>query len=336
MKNSNLYLCDATVHPGEIANFALPLPEQYSCAPLYMPIKVIHGKEKGPCLVVFSTLKGNELNGIEIVNQIVDLIEKEHIKGTIIAIPVVNVYGLTHFPMSLPHEGSLINCFPGKENGKFGERLAYIFTQEIMKKADYVIELQTGDLNHNILPQIYCNFDDMRAKQLANAFHPPVVNNVRTSNNKFRETAENMHIPLLVYQAGEAMRFDESAISVGVEGIMNVLRYIDILPKTEESKTKPIFSQNEKWIAAPKGGIFHTNITLGQVIKERDVLGKITNPFGAPTIEKVFSPQDGVVIGINTSPLVHEGMPLVKIASFVDDDKAENLIEEWNKKQSFS
>lgn len=333
MKNTKLHFCDAVIHPGEVANLALPLPEQYSCSPLYMPIKIIHGAQKGPCIVVFSTLKGNELNGLEIANRIIKMLSPDKICGTVIAIPVLNVYGLTHFPSRLPSENNLANCFPGKEQGSYGERLAYLFTNEVLRKADFCIELQTGDLNHNILPQVYCNFENAKAKELAKAFKAPVVTNVQVKSNSLRQTAEELQIPLLVYQAGEAMRFDESAITLGVDGVINVLRCIDILPSSPITEFKPIFSRDEEWISAHKGGVLHSNVSLGQTIKKNDVIGTISDPFGSDFIEPIHSLQDGVVVGINTTPLIHEGLKIFKIASFIDDDKAENVIEQWDNQQ---
>ena len=333
MKNNKLTLCDTIVHPGETANLALPLPERYSCSPLYMPMKVIHGKEKGPCLVIFSTLKGNELNGLEIVNRTIQGMDSNRIKGTVIAIPALNIYGLTHFPSQLPTGGNLADCFPGSPNGSFGERIAYLFTQEILKKADYCIELQTGGLNHNILPQVYCNFDNILTKQLAKSFQSPVVTNVTLEGNQLRQATEDLQIPLLVYQAGEAMRFDENAITLGVNGILNIMRAIDILPKAPVEEIQPIFSQDEDWIVAHFAGVLHTNVTLGQTIKKGEIIGEITDPFGNDFYEKVKAPQEGIVVGINTTPLIHEGLPIFKIASFLDYEKAENIIEKWEKTQ---
>lgn len=334
MPNANLHICDAVIHPGETANLAMPMPQQYSCAPLYMPIKVMHGREKGPCLVIFSVLKGNELNGLEIANRVARQTRIEDVSGTLIAIPALNVYGLTHFPAVLPTAGgSLADCFPGVENGTFGERVAHLFTQEILKKADYCIELQTGALNHNILPQVYCNFDNARTKQLAKAFQSPVITNVSLAGNRLRQTTEELHIPLLVYQAGEAMRFDENAITLGVNGVLNVMRAVDLLPKAPVTEINPIFSQDEEWIRAHTGGILHTSVTLGQMIKQGEVIGNITDPFGVDFSEEVKAPQDGIVVGINTTPLIHEGLPIFKVASFLDYDRAENVIEEWDKKQ---
>jgi hypothetical protein len=333
MKNQSIKMCDAVIHPGEMANLALPLPEQYSCAPLYMPIKVINGLKKGPCLLIFSVLKGNELNGLEIANRINTSMLPSEISGTIISVPVLNVYGLTHYPSPLPSGGNLANCFPGNENGTYGERIAHLFTHEILRKADYCIELQTGGLNHNILPQVYCQFSNQFAKQLAKAFKAPVVTNVTIEGNPLRQTTEDLNIPLLVYQAGEAMRFDENAITLGVEGIKNVMRSIEMLPQKPSYEITPTFSQDEDWIIAHKGGILHSNIELGQTIKKHETLGVITDPFGADVIEPIKSSQEGIVVGINTSPLVHEGLPVFKIASFLDYERAGSAIGAWDKRQ---
>ena len=159
-----------------------------------------------------------------------------------------------------------------------GKELHICFTEEILKKADYCIELQTGALDHNILPQVYCNFDNLRTKQLAKVFQAPVITNVTLDGNKLRQTTEELHIPLLVYQAGEAMRFNEDAISVGVSGIVNVMKAIDILPKDPITEINPVFSRDEDWIRAHRGGVFYSDVSLGQMLKKGDTIGKITDP----------------------------------------------------------
>ncbi len=333
MTNKKIQICNAIIHPGETVNLAMPMPQQYSCSPLYMPIKVIHGKSKGPCLVIFSGLKGTELNGLEIVNRLIKSMSTFQIYGTIIAIPVVNVYGLTHYPTTLPAGNDLSKCFPGDDQGSYGERIAHLFTHEILKKADYCIELQTGKINHNILPQVYCNFENTRAKDLAKIFKSPLVTKVSIKNNHFRQITEDLQIPLLVYEAGEAMRFDENVITLGVEGVKNVMRAINMLPKEQSKDFIPIFSIEEDWIVAHKGGILHTSVSLGQIIEKNAVIGTISDPFGTDITESIKSPQKGIVVGINTSPLIYEGLSIFKVTSFLDYEKAEAIIEEWDKKQ---
>lgn len=332
-KNKVFSICDVTIQPGEFANLALPLPEQYSCSPLFMPIKVIHGKEKGPCVLIFSVLQGNELNGLEISNRIVEQYKKRDIAGTLIAIPVVNVYGLTHYPKVLPSGKSLESCFPGSDEGSYGERMAALFTEEVLKKADVCVEFQTGGVNHNILPQVYCDFENAQTKELAKAFQTPVITSVDTNRSSLRETSEALQIPLLVYKAGEALRFDENAIDLGVNGVKNVMSSLGMLTDEHDKKIMPIPSRDEEWLTAHIGGVLHSKTSLGQTIKKGESLGNIADPFRAEEDQPVYAPQDGVVVGINTAPLVYEGLPIFKIASFVDDRKAESLIEKWDKNQ---
>lgn len=333
MKNQKISICDTIVHPGEVANLAMPMPEQYSCSPLYMPIRVIHGTQKGPCLVILSVVQGKELNGLEIVNRIVKSIDPNKLSGTIIAIPVLNVYALTHYPSALPPGYDLAHCFPGNDNGSYGERVASIVTQEILKKANYCIELQTGGVNHNILPQVYCNFDNARAKTLAKAFQSPVVTDVTIRGNSLRQTTDDLHVPLLVYQAGEALRFDENAINLGFNGIKNVMQFTDMLSKEATTEVNPIFSSDTDWIVAHSAGILHPCVSLGQMIEKNETIGTISDPFGLEIEEPIKSSFKGIVVGVNTSPLIHEGLPLFKVASFIDDEKAETVIEEWDQNQ---
>ncbi len=334
MQNTKMSICDAIIHPGETAHLALPLPEQFSCLPLYMPIKVAHGAKKGPCFLVFSVLAGNELNGLEIVNRFFNQLDPKKMSGTVIAIPVVNVYGLTHYPKMLPSGKHLADCFPGKESGTFGERFAHIFTREILQKADFCVECNTGGTNHNILPQIYCDFKDPKSKQLAKVFQTPIVTHVDLSRNNLRKTAEELQVTFMVYQGGEAMRFDESVIDLGVNGLCNMLRESNILEQTPKQEFKPIFSKDEDWIVAHKGGVLHTQVSLGQTIQKGELIGKITDPFVADAIDHVYSEYEGIVVGINTTPLVYEGLAIFKIAAFLDTQKAESVIEEWDKKNN--
>lgn len=336
MKQSNLTICDATIHPGEVANLALPLPELYSCTSFYMPLKVVHGKEPGPCLLIFAAVKGDELNGLEIINRLLASDEIKELKGTLIAVPVLNVVGLMK-PRSLTKEDSLVYSFPGAEDGSYSERFAHIFTQEILSKANYCVELQTGSLNHDILPQVYCNFDEREGKRLAQLFSAPVVTHTDAEDHTLRKTTEEIGIPLLVYKAGEAMRFDQQAISIGLQGIINVMKSLDMVEAEEsdhEESFKPVFSRDQDWFRAHRSGVLLVEVELGQMIKKNQIIGCISDPFSAATVEPVKAPLDGIVVGINRNPLIHEGDTLFKIASFIDNDRAETALEAWGEKQS--
>jgi len=338
MKNSNLTICNTTIYPGETANLALPLPELYSCTSFYMPIKIVHGKKAGPCLLIFSAAQGYELNGIEIVNRLLAS-SLEGLCGTLILVPVLNIFGLVTQSQSM-REMNLEGCFPGSADGSYGERLAHVFTQEILSKANYCIELKTGFLNHDLLPQIYCNQDDSQAVRLAQQFAAPVITNIEIVKNSLQQTTEQLGIPLLVYRAGEAMRFNDSAIKLGVSGIHNVMRALDILEATSESEEvkkdtsfKPIFSQDQDWLRAHRSGVLFSDVELGQKIVKGQIIGSINDPFSPNSSEKVQASQDGIVVGINRHPLIHEGQTIFKIASFIDNNRAQDVLEIWTGNQ---
>ncbi|KTD07892.1 succinylglutamate desuccinylase/aspartoacylase family protein [Legionella jamestowniensis] len=333
MKNSNLTICDATIHPGEVANLALPLPELYSCTSFYMPIKIVHGKQAGPCILIFSALKGDELNGLEIIDRLLSPEKLKNLHGTLIAIPVLNVLSLVNHLKTLSYEINLERCFPGKEYGTYGERMAYVFTKEILSKADYCIELQSGSLNHDILPQIYCNLSDPKSKALAQAFAAPVITNMKPKSNSLRQTSEKLNIPLLIYQAGEALRFNESAISLGLDGIDRVMHALDMLPAFSQQIPegfKPVFSEDQDWIYSHMSGVLKSKVELGQRIHKKQIIGLINDPFGAGKVESIKAPSDGIVVGINRHPLIHEGQSIFKIASFIDNNRAETALEAWS------
>jgi len=332
-KNSVFNICNAILKPGESANLALPMPERYSCSNLYMPIRVVHGLKKGPCVLIYSVLKGIELNGLEIANRVINSINPEQISGTVIAIPAMNIYALTQqYPAVMPVGYDLKNSFPGKESGTYGERIAYILTEEILQKTDYCIELQTGGLSHNILPQIYCSLTE-ETRELAPLFQTPVITKLSFKNHSLRQTLRDMQIPLWVYEAGEALRFDENAITLGINGIFNLMSALKMINKPIEQTSKPIYSKEEDWLVAPKSGILHPKVTLGQAIEKGDVIGVISDPFGVDIDEIISATEKSVVVGVNMAPLIHEGLPIFKLASFLDYARAEVAIEEWDKNQ---
>ena len=330
MSHQVIKICDAVIHAGEKATLALPLPEQYSCSPMYMPIKVINGSHDGPCLLAFSTLNGVEFNGLEILNQLFDSISPSQLSGTLITVPAVNVYGLTHYPKISPSGECLSNSFPGDQEGTFSERIAYIFTEEILTKADYCLELTTGSLNHEILPQIYCNFDDQKAKKLAKAFQAPVITEMNAGSSELRKVTESLNIPLLVYEAGEALRFDNLAIQTGLNGIENILRKENMLEGKTEKVITPVISKDDDWLIAPSSGILHTDVSLGMHIKKGDKIGRLSDPFSNENSTVINSRLDGIAVGVNRSPLIQEGVSIFKIASFLDNEEAQSVLEEWD------
>ncbi len=334
MKNSNLQICNETIHPGESLSLALPLPELFSCAPLYMPIRIIHGKSAGPCLLVTAAMHGDELNGTEIINRLFDIKSLKRIKGTLIAVPVLNVYGFINRSRNLPGGVVLDRCFPGSKMGTHAARMAYLFTSEVFAKADVCIDLQTGFLNYSNLPQVFINFEDEHAKALAKVFNAPVISNANHKEGMLKTIALQQQKTFLHYEAGEAMRFDEYAIKTGVKGILNVLRQLEMLPEKikKESHQTAFFSNTNVWVRASTSGISHTTRRLGQFVKKGESLCVIKDPFATSLGEVIKSPEDAIIVGKNNLPLVHEGEALFLLATFPKMAQAAAHLGGWKEK----
>jgi predicted deacylase len=340
MSKSSIKICDQVVHKGEIANLALPLPMFYSCAPMYMPIKVINGKKDGPNLLIVAAMRAAELNGVEIINEFIKgFDDTKELRGSITLVPVLNIYELTNLGSSAPRELDISEAFPGDSEGTFAQRLADIFTKELLSQADVCVQIKTGDLNHEILPQVYCDISNRDHRRLAYSFKTPVVTSVE---NKYyyslRECADSMNIPFFVYEGGEAMRFDSASITTGIEGIENLLVLLDMKDGEAEGYKDHdrIVCEEQDWIRSPKGGILHSDINLGDSVKEGDMLGFITDPFGGDGDLKILSNSSGVVVGINRHPLLIEGVQVFKIAKFMNPQKAQDVIGSWEESRQES
>jgi predicted deacylase len=181
------------------------------------------------------------------------------------------------------------------------------------------------------LPQIYCNLNHYEAQKLAYEFSAPVITNIDNTDNSLRQTIDQLNIPLLVYVAGEAMRFNEDAITLGVSGTMNVITALKMIDHPKEPQSfNPIFSKDQDWLRAHRSGILFSEVELGQRIRQGQRIGYISDPFSAQNeAEMVKADQDGIIVGINRHPLIHEGQTIFKVASFIDNSRAEIALEAW-------
>ncbi len=235
---------------------------------------------------------------------------------------MVNAYGLIHESRYLPDRRDLNRSFPGSDRGSLAARLAYLFIEEIVKRCTHGIDLHTGAIHRTNLPQIRANLDDPVTETLARCFGAPVLLNSSLRDGSLRAEAAGLGIPMLLYEAGEALRFDEIAIRAGLAGVKNVMRELDMLPPSKRRSTpsrEPFVARNSSWVRAPDSGMLRTVVTLGARVAVNDVLGHIDDPYSGAR-KTIRSKMNGVVIGRLELPLVHEGDAVYHIARFKDDD----------------
>ena len=329
MKSTNtpIVIGRTTVNPGERANVSLPVADLYTSTSLSMPVKVICGRAAGPVMFVSAAIHGDELNGVEIIRRLLKLKVLRSLRGTLLAVPIVNVHGFLDQSRYLPDRRDLNRSFPGSPKGSIAARLANTFTKEVVSKAAFGIDLHTGALNRSNLPQIRANLDDDRTLEIARAFGAPVIVNSNIRDGSLRESAQDLGMPVLVYEAGEALRFDETSIRAGIRGVLAVMRHIGMLPAAKHPKSvTPIVARSTQWVRASTSGIVTGKARLGSTVEKGERLATISDPLGEAE-EDIVAPFGGIVIGRSNLPLAHEGDALFNLSSFKDIPKAANVVE---------
>lgn len=327
MTNRPITIGDSQVNPGERVNINLPVADLYTSTSLGMPVQVICGRKAGPVLFISAAVHGDELNGVEIIRRLLKRKILRSLRGTLLAVPVVNVHGFLDQSRYLPDRRDLNRSFPGSKKGSIAARLANTFTTQIVSNADYGIDLHTGAINRSNLPQIRANLDDERTLDIAKAFGAPVIIDSNIRDGSLRQYASERGMPILIYEAGEALRFDETCIRAGIRGILNVMRHLGMLPASNTPKqVTPIVARSTQWVRAGTSGIVTGKVRLGSTVKIGQRLATISDPLGEEE-EDVVSPFDGIVIGRINLPLAHEGDALFNLSSFASVPKAADAVE---------
>ncbi|MGO3408020.1 succinylglutamate desuccinylase/aspartoacylase family protein [Marinomonas sp.] len=328
MNDAILTIDGISIAPGETAKIKLPIVKLYTDTNMSMPVFVKRGKRSGPTIFISAAIHGDELNGIEIISRLIQSKYMDRIRGTFIAVPVVNGYGVLNQSRYLPDRRDLNRSFPGSKRGSLAGRVADRFLSEIVSKADYGIDLHTGSLHRSNLPQIRANLDDQETLDIATAFGVPVILNSNLRDGSLRECANDVGAKVILYEAGEALRFDELSIRAGVKGIVGVMRHLGMLPKARSKKSlsEPRIARSSSWVRATDSG-FTTHIKeLGDLVESGDLLAQIKDPYGE-VLDDVVCKNAGIIIGKQNIPLVQEGDAMYHIAHFSSPDEVAEHVE---------
>ncbi len=304
---------------GERKQFEIPAATLFDYTQMSIPVEVIRGKEKGPILFISAAIHGDEVIGTEIVKRVLARKELHSIIGTLVAIPIVNPFGYNNNIRYLPDRRDLNRCFPGSDSGSLAARIAHIFLNEIVAKCTHGIDIHSGAVHRTNFPQVRLDLSDSEELKLAKCFGAPVIINSPLRDGTLRKAAHSVGVKTILYEGGEALRFDEHAINVAVHGILNVMHELKMLPKLESSQQlHPVMiTKSSHWIRAQNSGSLRIVKKLGSFVQEGDLLGVISDPFGQRK-SPVYASKAGIIIGEVTMPLVNRGNALFHIATLED------------------
>lgn len=322
------------IKPGTAQTVTLPISMLPNHAAFDLDMRVIHGLKPGKRLFICSTIHGDELNGIEIIRRVLASSSVRHIHGTLIAVPIVNLFGMLLHSRYLPDRRDLNRSFPGSPTGSSAAQLAYIFLNEVVAKCTHGIDLHTGSNNRLNLPQIRCEFEDAETLKLALSFGAPIILKSRIREGSLREAAEKLGVHTFTFEGGEALRYNEFAIRAGVAGILRVMGALEMIPagKCPGSKISSVIAPSSRWLRSPQTGVLRSACFLGDKILKGDVVAKISDPLGVTTTD-VVAHFDGIVIGRTQFPLIYKGDALFNIAWVSDPTRAEATIEEFEEEE---
>ena len=224
-RNTAFEIAGQTVKPGERLTIDLPVGSFSNHMPAVMPVRIINGRQAGPVIFVSAAIHGDEVIGVEIIRRLLKSSTIRRLKGTLICIPIVNTFGFIGRQRYLPDRRDLNRSFPGSPNGSLAGQLAYMFTTEIMKRSDFGIDIHSAALHRVNLPQIRFNSENPETRDLAMVFGAPLVMEAPLREGSLRMAAHHIGKDVLLYEAGQALRFDEYSIRIGLKGILNILKY---------------------------------------------------------------------------------------------------------------
>ena len=310
--SKEIIIAGTEVHPGEYKEIIINIARLPSRTVIDTPIYVYRGEKEGPVLALTAGMHGDEINGMEIVRR---MIEAGHFRvkcGTVICMPIINIYGFINYSREVPDGKDINRSFPGSKNGSLASRVAFHISRDILPVIDYGIDFHTGGAMRTNFPQIRCVYNDPVNQMLAKAFQAPFILDAPFRPNSLRLTASKKKKHIIVYEGGESLRLDYHAIEEGINGTLRLMKHLQMIDWAPESSIRTQLIQRSSWARARTAGLFQSMVNCGDSVHKNQIIGTLTDPFGDFN-EKIKSPSTGFVIGLNNNPVVHAGDALMHI-----------------------
>lgn len=303
---------------GKITTEFVNFPSFYGLQKVSAPIYVYRAtKEVSPCVVVTACIHGDEINGLRIAQSMMKS-KTKLIKGTLIIVPAVNIYGFLNKQRFLPDRKDLNRCFPGLSKGTFGSRFAHFIFQRLTKYGDVFIDLHSGGAGRFNIPQIRCDLNIKGIKELVDSISIPLVVNSSLRDGSLREAINDLGKPCIVFEGGEGLRIDETITKYGVNLIKSVLGHLGMIKGRDQFISEKVIIKKNRWVRAKEGGLLINKAQHGKVVKKGDVVGELRQITGE-LITRIKMENDGVILGMSKQALIMSGDALYNIG-FLDDN----------------
>ncbi|HYA49522.1 MAG TPA: M14 family metallopeptidase [Burkholderiales bacterium] len=312
------------VKPGEAASGYLPVPEKDGVG-TRIPVTVINGTRKGKVLALVAGLHPVEYPPILALYRLKAQIDPRALSGTIIMVHIANVPGFQRRSIYyVPADWKNLNrVFPGDPKGTLSQRMAAVITEEVVKRADVLLDMHCGDGNEALIPYTYWMISgdkafDETTRRLALAFGIPyiIIDETRghdLANSKYLgNTAILMGKPAITTEAGNLGRTDEESVSRNVKGVLSVMRLYGMIPGAPENAPDPVWIDKYEVVYSKWDGLFYPRLEMGYYVKEAQVVGTVTDYLGNVQ-EEVKAPFTGILLYTIHTPPCNNGEPLFEV-----------------------
>ena len=312
-----IVLFNEEILPGSSKEINFSLAKLLTNTHVDVPIFIERSKIDGPTVLFTAGIHGDEVNGIEIVRQLISKRINQPKIGTIICIPIINIFGFLQKIREFPDGRDLNRSFPGARSGSLAAQVAYKIMSEILPLVDYCMDFHTGGSSRFNAPHIRIEAKDKKLAQLAQTFNAPFILHSKNLNKSFRNACRKQGIPMLLYEGGKSNSIDTVVSNTGVNGSKRVLAHLGMLKnrfKVSKPSKQSIVITKSKWIRAHASGMFKPAIKVGNFVSQGEVIGHITDPYGKIHFW-IKATNDGYIINVNEAPLIYQGDALFHIST---------------------
>lgn len=316
-KNNTITVLGKEIEPGQSCELSFDVANLHTSSSVDVPVIIHRAKKPGPVVLFTAGIHGDEVNGVEIVRQIIAKGINKPKRGTIICIPVINVFGFINLSREFPDGRDLNRVFPGVLNGSLASRVAYKLVNEVIPDVDYIMDFHTGGAGRFNAPQIRIDKSLPELDELAKAFGAPFVLYSKNIKKSFRSTCSKLGKSILLFEGGKSIHIDVNVANTGVNGAKRVLHHLGMLSskfKVSQPKKEVVYILDSRWQRASLSGLFKASTYVGSKVKKGDIIGTITDPYGKFN-ELVKAALSGYIINVNESPIVYQGDALFHITN---------------------
>ena len=330
MPHKDITILGESVLPGQSKTINMEIARLHTMTKLKIPIIVERSKIDGPVILFSAGLHGDEINGVEIVRQIIVRKINKPKCGTIICIPVVNIFGFVNKTREFPDGRDLNRVFPGSRMGSLASRFAYHIVKEIIPHIDYCVDFHAGGASRFNAPQIRIVPGNPELKELSDVFNAPFTLYSKNIPGSFRNACMKLGVKILLFEGGKSLDINNDVTQEGVHGAKRILQHLGMLnirKNAREPDAPPIYIEASTWIRARHSGLFQNHTHAGKFVNKGDIIALITDPFGKFE-QKVKAPTSGYIINANDAPIVYQGDAIFHISLRVHNSEVLNLRKE--------